>query len=76
MLSTCLIVQLPENDELTWDDGSAFPEPCLDNVAPMVGGSKLSVSLTNVQLDARSNEVNSSCQYFGTGFVSCICSRA
>uniref|UniRef100_A0A7I4C3Z5 NADH dehydrogenase [ubiquinone] 1 beta subcomplex subunit 8, mitochondrial n=1 Tax=Physcomitrium patens TaxID=3218 RepID=A0A7I4C3Z5_PHYPA len=28
---------LPENAELIWDDGSPFPEPCLDNVAPMVG---------------------------------------
>ncbi|GAQ79562.1 hypothetical protein KFL_000330080 [Klebsormidium nitens] len=25
---------LPESDELTWDDGSATPEPCLDIVAP------------------------------------------
>lgn len=30
-------LQLPENAELTWDDGSPYPEPCLDNVAPMVG---------------------------------------
>lgn len=30
-------LQLPENAELIWDDGSPFPEPCLDNVAPMVG---------------------------------------
>lgn len=30
-------LQLPENAELIWDDGSAFPEPCLDDVAPMVG---------------------------------------
>lgn len=29
-------LQLPETDELTWDDGSATPEPCLDIVAPTV----------------------------------------
>eukprot|EP00249_Psilotum_nudum_P036248 c6647_g1_i1 orf=333-695(+) len=28
---------LPEEDELTWDDGSAYPEPCIDNIAPTVG---------------------------------------
>eukprot|EP00850_Spirogloea_muscicola_P024914 SM001758S03108 [mRNA] locus=s1758:1102:1966:- [translate_table: standard] len=28
---------LPENAELTWDDGTPNPEPCLDHVAPMVG---------------------------------------
>lgn len=28
---------LDENEELTWDDGSPFPELCLDEVAPMVG---------------------------------------
>lgn len=27
---------LPEEAELIWDDGSPYPEPCLDNVAPMV----------------------------------------
>lgn len=27
-------LQLPESDELTWDDGSPTPEPCLDIVAP------------------------------------------
>lgn len=33
----CVVLQLPENAELIWDDGSPYPEPCLDNVAPMVG---------------------------------------
>ncbi|KAJ7158051.1 hypothetical protein O6H91_Y547800 [Diphasiastrum complanatum] len=28
---------LPEDHELEWDDGSPFPEPCVDHVAPMVG---------------------------------------
>jgi hypothetical protein len=28
---------LDENDELIWDDGNPFPEPCIDDVAPMVG---------------------------------------
>ena len=37
----CVGLQLPENAELIWDDGSAFPEPCLDNVAPMVGKVQL-----------------------------------
>mgnify|MGYP006957851291 CR=1 FL=1 len=36
-LSTCLNQSLPEEDELVWDDGSAYPETCLDQVAPMVG---------------------------------------
>jgi hypothetical protein len=37
-VSFCRVVlQLPEDAELIWDDGSPFPEPCLDNVAPMVG---------------------------------------
>jgi hypothetical protein len=30
-------LQLDENDELIWDDGNPFPEPCIDDVAPMVG---------------------------------------
>lgn len=30
-------MQLDENDELIWDDGNPFPEPCIDDVAPMVG---------------------------------------
>ena len=25
---------MPEESELTWDDGSKHPEPCLDNPAP------------------------------------------
>ncbi|KAL3684559.1 hypothetical protein R1sor_002581 [Riccia sorocarpa] len=28
---------LAEDEELLWDDGSPNPEPCLDEVAPMVG---------------------------------------
>ncbi|KAH9314714.1 hypothetical protein KI387_023341, partial [Taxus chinensis] len=28
---------LPVQDELIWDDGSAYPEPVLDRVGPMVG---------------------------------------
>ncbi|KAL2634054.1 hypothetical protein R1flu_005533 [Riccia fluitans] len=30
-------IELDENEELIWDDGSPTPEPCLDDVAPMVG---------------------------------------
>jgi hypothetical protein len=25
------------NEELTWDNGTAFPEPCIDRIADTVG---------------------------------------
>ncbi|KAL8141719.1 hypothetical protein V2J09_014751 [Rumex salicifolius] len=28
---------LPVNDELTWDNGTPFPEPCIDRIAPTIG---------------------------------------
>ncbi|MBA0575782.1 hypothetical protein Golob_024877 [Gossypium lobatum] len=28
---------LPVNDELIWDNGTAFPEPCIDRIADTVG---------------------------------------
>ncbi|KAL6134184.1 hypothetical protein ACLB2K_066417 [Fragaria x ananassa] len=28
---------LPVNDELTWDNGTPFPEPCIDRIADTVG---------------------------------------
>ncbi|KAH1075030.1 hypothetical protein J1N35_027358 [Gossypium stocksii] len=28
---------LPVNDELMWDNGTAFPEPCIDRIADTVG---------------------------------------
>ncbi|KAI7987809.1 hypothetical protein LOK49_LG13G01450 [Camellia lanceoleosa] len=28
---------LPINDELVWDNGTAFPEPCIDRIADTVG---------------------------------------
>ncbi|KAF7810117.1 NADH dehydrogenase [ubiquinone] 1 beta subcomplex subunit 8, mitochondrial [Senna tora] len=28
---------LPVNDELLWDNGTAFPEPCIDRIADTVG---------------------------------------
>ncbi|KAK2409750.1 NADH dehydrogenase [ubiquinone] 1 beta subcomplex subunit 8, mitochondrial [Trifolium repens] len=28
---------LPMNEELTWDNGTAFPEPCIDRIADTVG---------------------------------------
>ncbi|KAG9132875.1 hypothetical protein Leryth_014814 [Lithospermum erythrorhizon] len=28
---------LPANDELVWDNGSAYPEPCIDRIADTVG---------------------------------------
>ena len=31
MLTQLCCLQLPEEDELLWDDGSANPEPCLDD---------------------------------------------
>jgi hypothetical protein len=32
----CCAVQMPESDELLWDDGTAQPEWCLDQF-PLVG---------------------------------------
>ncbi|KAG6685332.1 hypothetical protein I3842_12G106600 [Carya illinoinensis] len=28
---------LPINDELVWDNGTAYPEPCIDHIADTVG---------------------------------------
>ncbi|XP_011018295.1 PREDICTED: NADH dehydrogenase [ubiquinone] 1 beta subcomplex subunit 8, mitochondrial isoform X2 [Populus euphratica] len=28
---------IPVNDELMWDNGTAFPEPCIDRIADTVG---------------------------------------
>ncbi|PWZ54831.1 NADH dehydrogenase [ubiquinone] 1 beta subcomplex subunit 8, mitochondrial [Zea mays] len=28
---------LPVNDELVWDNGTPFPEPCIDRLAPHIG---------------------------------------
>ncbi|XP_078446036.1 NADH dehydrogenase ubiquinone 1 beta subcomplex subunit [Wolffia australiana] len=28
---------LPEHDELIWDNGTPFPEPCIDRLAPHIG---------------------------------------
>ena len=28
---------LPVNDELVWDNGTPFPEPCVDRLAPHIG---------------------------------------
>ncbi|RYR29359.1 hypothetical protein Ahy_B01g053758 [Arachis hypogaea] len=28
---------LPANDELVWDNGTPFPEPCIDRIADTVG---------------------------------------
>uniref|UniRef100_K4AGS8 NADH dehydrogenase [ubiquinone] 1 beta subcomplex subunit 8, mitochondrial n=1 Tax=Setaria italica TaxID=4555 RepID=K4AGS8_SETIT len=28
---------LPTNDELLWDNGTPFPEPCIDRLAPHIG---------------------------------------
>lgn len=30
-------MQLSVNDELTWDNGTPFPEPCIDRIADTVG---------------------------------------
>lgn len=37
--SICLfpVLQLPVNDELVWDNGTPFPEPCIDRIADTVG---------------------------------------
>ncbi|OQU77670.1 hypothetical protein SORBI_3009G086900 [Sorghum bicolor] len=29
--------ELPVNDELLWDNGTPFPEPCIDRLAPHIG---------------------------------------
>ncbi|KAK3153247.1 hypothetical protein QOZ80_2BG0169770 [Eleusine coracana subsp. coracana] len=28
---------LPTNEELVWDNGTPFPEPCIDRLAPHIG---------------------------------------
>ncbi|KAL0905316.1 hypothetical protein M5K25_023726 [Dendrobium thyrsiflorum] len=28
---------LPEQDELVWDNGTPFPEPCIDRLVPSIG---------------------------------------
>ncbi|XP_058090552.1 NADH dehydrogenase [ubiquinone] 1 beta subcomplex subunit 8, mitochondrial-like [Magnolia sinica] len=28
---------LPANNELIWDNGTPFPEPCIDQLAPTIG---------------------------------------
>ncbi|GKC38023.1 NADH dehydrogenase [ubiquinone] 1 beta subcomplex subunit 8, mitochondrial [Tanacetum coccineum] len=28
---------LPVNDELVWDNGTSFPEPCIDRIADTIG---------------------------------------
>lgn len=28
---------VPVNDELVWDNGTPYPEPCLDRIAPSIG---------------------------------------
>jgi hypothetical protein len=30
-------LQLPVNGELLWDNGTPFPEPCIDRLAPHIG---------------------------------------
>lgn len=32
-----MVSQLPAQDELVWDNGSAYPEPCVDRIAPHIG---------------------------------------
>lgn len=32
-----MLLQLPVNDELVWDNGTPFPEPCIDRIADTVG---------------------------------------
>ena len=32
-----LCFQLPVNEELVWDNGTPFPEPCIDRIADTVG---------------------------------------
>uniref|UniRef100_A0A0D2RQV8 NADH dehydrogenase [ubiquinone] 1 beta subcomplex subunit 8, mitochondrial n=1 Tax=Gossypium raimondii TaxID=29730 RepID=A0A0D2RQV8_GOSRA len=36
---------LPVNDELIWDNGTAFPEPCIDRIADTVGKVIRGISL-------------------------------
>ena len=35
--SLICVIQLPVNDELVWDNGTSFPEPCIDRIADSVG---------------------------------------
>ncbi|GKA02797.1 NADH dehydrogenase [ubiquinone] 1 beta subcomplex subunit 8, mitochondrial [Tanacetum coccineum] len=32
-----MLVDLHVNDELVWDNGTSFPEPCIDQIADIVG---------------------------------------
>ncbi|XWS49757.1 hypothetical protein CRYUN_Cryun12cG0030200 [Craigia yunnanensis] len=36
-LRSGMSLPLPVNDELIWDNGTAFPEPCIDRIADTVG---------------------------------------
>jgi hypothetical protein len=43
--------QLPESDELTWDDGTPHPEPCPDIIAPHISDTgALGLLLTGMGL--------------------------
>lgn len=36
-LSFIFLIQLPVHDELVWDNGTPYPEPCVDRLAPTIG---------------------------------------
>lgn len=43
------MIQLPVNDELVWDNGTSFPEPCIDRIADTVG--KVRIFLIMISYD-------------------------
>ncbi|KAI7980492.1 hypothetical protein LOK49_Contig141G00007, partial [Camellia lanceoleosa] len=36
-LRSSMGLPLPVNDELVWDNGTAFPKPCIDRIVDTVG---------------------------------------
>ena len=63
----CVAMQLHEEDELTWDDGSVNPEPCLDEFklvstvrpsAQMMLNKRGSGSMTCVRADLATSSLS------------------
>jgi hypothetical protein len=48
MLYLFLFFQLHVNDELVWDNGTAFPEPCIDRIADTVGKVTIHLFMSSI----------------------------
>lgn len=57
------VIQLPVNDELVWDNGTAFPEPCIDRIADTVGKVKVYVSSISFLFGENMNHLHFSLYY-------------